>query len=366
MATLSVSMIAKDEEDVIGRALSCAARFADEIVVADTGSGDKTVKIARSLGAKVFSFPWRDDFSDARNFSFSNTTCDYVMWLDCDDVIDGDNVQKLIALKPRLDEADIWYMKYATAFSDDGRPTFEYWRERVFRRSLGACWTDPVHEVFYAAGSRRFSDVTVRHKKTKPSPARRNLDIYLSLLSSGKDLSPRQKFYFANELYSNNLPSLAKAAYADFLDSDGMKENKIQAAINLSRIYSAENDFDAALCALLRALSYGEPTAETCVALGNIYLALTNTDAAIFWYNAAMRPVPENTLAFVDVYCYNYYPLVQTGLCHYKKGDLKQAISFTKRALSFKPHDPVAEANLAWYEKKLAESRGGNAPEQKT
>lgn len=350
MATLSVTMIVKNEEDVLARALTCAKKFADEIIVADTGSTDKTVNIAKSFGAKVYTYEWTDDFSAARNFAFEKATCDYVMWLDADDAISGDNCQKIIALKPLLDKADIWYMKYATAFDKDGKPTFEYWRERVFRRTLGACWTDPVHEVFYAAGTREFSSVTVRHEKLHASPRRRNLDIYLKLISSGATLSPRQKFYFANELYSNDLLPLAVSAYYDFLSSDGMTENKVQAAINLSRIRAAQGDLNAALSDLVRALSFGEPSAELCVALGNVYYALTNTDGAIFWYKAALRPLPDNTLAFVDIYCYNYYPLIQLGLCYYKKGDIAAAADCTRRALDYKEEDETALNNLAFFE----------------
>lgn len=353
MATLSVTIIAKDEEDVIGRVLDCAAKFADEIVVADTGSTDKTADIARAKGAKVYRYKWNDDFSAARNFAFSKATCDYVMWLDADDVVRGDNVDRIIALKPLLGERDIWYFKYATAFGKDGRPTFEYWRERVFRRSLGAKWTDPVHEVFYAQGTRAFENVTVRHEKLRPSEAGRNLRIYLKLLASGATLSPRQKFYFANELYQNNLTTLAAHAYRDFLGSDGMAENKVQAHINLSRIYAAENDHDRSLEELTLAMTTGKPSAELCVALGNAFLARDDAETAEFWYEAALRPLPETTLAFVDVYCYNYYPLIQLGLCAYKKGDINGAIDFTTCALEYKKEDEIAISNLAYFRKLL-------------
>lgn len=354
MATLSVTIIAKDEEDVIARVLDCARKFADEIIVADTGSKDKTADIARARGAKVYPFKWNDDFSQARNFAFSKATCDYVMWLDADDVVSGDNTDRIIALKPLLDNYDIWYFKYATAFGNDGKPTFEYWRERVFRRSLGARWTDPVHEVFYAQGTRTFENVTVRHEKTRPSAPGRNLKIYLKLLSSGAELSPRQKFYFANELYQNNLTKLAVPAYRDFLASDGMAENKVQAHINLARIFAAEQDLRSSLDELTRAVAVGEPSSELCVALGNAFMAREDVDAASFWYKAALRPLPETTLAFVDVYCYNYYPLIQLGLCAYKKGNIREAIDFTTRALSYKKDDEIALGNLAWFRKFLA------------
>ncbi|MDE7305797.1 MAG: glycosyltransferase family 2 protein, partial [Clostridia bacterium] len=85
--SLSVCLIVKDEQEVLARCLSCAKKFADEIVVVDTGSTDDTVKIAKSFTDKVFFFKWCDDFSAARNFAFEKAGCDLVMWLDADDII---------------------------------------------------------------------------------------------------------------------------------------------------------------------------------------------------------------------------------------------------------------------------------------
>ena len=84
--TLSVCMIVRDEAQVIARSVNCALSVADEVIVVDTGSADDTRKIALSLGAKVYDFEWTDDFSAARNFSFSLASGDYIMWLDADDV----------------------------------------------------------------------------------------------------------------------------------------------------------------------------------------------------------------------------------------------------------------------------------------
>ena len=72
-------MIVKDEEDVIARSINCALTVADEVIVVDTGSSDGSKKIAADLGAKVYDFEWCDDFSAARNYSFSLASGDYVM-----------------------------------------------------------------------------------------------------------------------------------------------------------------------------------------------------------------------------------------------------------------------------------------------
>ena len=92
---ISVCIIVKNEEKVIKRCLECVEKFADEIVVVDTGSTDKTKEIARGFTDKIYDFVWCCDFSKARNFSFSKATCDYVMWLDADDIITDENIEKL-------------------------------------------------------------------------------------------------------------------------------------------------------------------------------------------------------------------------------------------------------------------------------
>ena len=61
--TLSCCFIVKNEEKVLERILECVKKFADEIVIVDTGSTDKTKEIAKKYTDKVFDFEWCDDFS---------------------------------------------------------------------------------------------------------------------------------------------------------------------------------------------------------------------------------------------------------------------------------------------------------------
>ena len=76
---LSLCMIVKNEERTIARALESIKALASELIVVDTGSTDGTKIIAAALGAKVFDFPWTDDFSSARNVSLSKATGDWIL-----------------------------------------------------------------------------------------------------------------------------------------------------------------------------------------------------------------------------------------------------------------------------------------------
>lgn len=82
MKGLSQCMIVKNEEKHIRRALSWAAGIAKEQIVVDTGSTDRTVEIARSMGAKVFHFPWEDDFSSAKNYAIRQASGSWIaFWM---------------------------------------------------------------------------------------------------------------------------------------------------------------------------------------------------------------------------------------------------------------------------------------------
>ncbi len=82
---LSACWITKNEEANIARSINSVKGLVDEMIVTDTGSTDKTVEIARSLGARVETFEWVNDFAAARNFGLQFATGDVVLLLDADE-----------------------------------------------------------------------------------------------------------------------------------------------------------------------------------------------------------------------------------------------------------------------------------------
>jgi tetratricopeptide (TPR) repeat protein len=84
---LSVCLVTRNEEKKIERALRSVTPLADEVVVADTGSTDRTVAVAEGLGAKVFPFKWADDFSAASNFALDQARGEWVLWLNPDEEV---------------------------------------------------------------------------------------------------------------------------------------------------------------------------------------------------------------------------------------------------------------------------------------
>ncbi|MCP5464785.1 MAG: glycosyltransferase [Deltaproteobacteria bacterium] len=85
--SVSICYITKNEESCLAESLRSVKDHADEIIVLDTGSHDKTKEIAKEWGAKVFDFEWQNDFALARNHSLVHATGEWVLVLDADEVL---------------------------------------------------------------------------------------------------------------------------------------------------------------------------------------------------------------------------------------------------------------------------------------
>ena len=88
MKNLSACVIVKNEERNLPTWLKSMQGIADELVVVDTGSDDRTVAIAEAAGARVYHFPWRNDFAAAKNYAMDHAHGKWLLILDADEYIE--------------------------------------------------------------------------------------------------------------------------------------------------------------------------------------------------------------------------------------------------------------------------------------
>ena len=289
MVTISLCMIVKNEEDVLGRCLECVQGIVDEIIIVDTGSTDTTKAIAQKYTDKVFDFEWINDFSAARNNAFSKATKDYILWLDADDIILEADIKKFKDLKETLTlDIDNVMMKYNVGFDENGTVTLSYFRERLSKRTNNAQWMEPVHECLIIGGKIINTDICITHRKEHAAIAGRNISIYKGLLAQGQPLSPRGLFYYSRELFQNSFIEDAIKYFNEFLDTEkGWVEDNISACFDLSKCYNIVGDKKSMLKILLRSFEYDAPRAEICCNIGTYYFEAGDYNNAIFWYNLA-------------------------------------------------------------------------------
>jgi len=209
-STLSLCMIVKNETGNIAECIRSVKPVVDEIIVVDTGSVDNTREIAEKLGAKVFEFPWIDDFAAARNESIRHATGDYILWLDADDRISPEDRKRLKLLKERLlFSRDMACMLRILNQKTDGETAVSY-QLRIFPNVKGACFEGCVHEQIAPSLNRLGikvveEDVHILHtgyedEETIKAKAERNLHI---LLNAGKDRdkTPLENYHLAQSYF---------------------------------------------------------------------------------------------------------------------------------------------------------------------
>ena len=202
MKSISLCMIVKNEEHCIGNCLESVHDIVDEIIIVDSGSTDNTVNICKKYTDKIFTIQWIYDFSFARNFSISQATSDYLMFLDADDVLTEENRERFKKLKNDMTgEVDMYYFTY------DYLPTMSFDSERIFRNYCGVKWEGVVHEQLRNLEqftNRVKTNIHITHTSIHDK-SMRYVDFFRKNKELGHRFNDREKYYFADELWKNGL-----------------------------------------------------------------------------------------------------------------------------------------------------------------
>lgn len=144
MIKISLCMIVKNEAAILSRCLDSVCDLMDEIIIVDTGSTDDTKAVAAKYTDRIYDFAWNNDFSAARNFSFSLANMDYIYAPDADEILNEENRKRFLLLKEALlPEIEIVQMKYRTVseFNTVLNARTEY-RPKLFKRVREFEWID--------------------------------------------------------------------------------------------------------------------------------------------------------------------------------------------------------------------------------
>lgn len=351
--TFSLSMIVKNEEDVLGRCLESVKGLFDEIVITDTGSDDQTVQIARRFTDKIYSFPWIDDFSAARNFSLSKATGDYIMWLDADDVIEKDDYDGLKRLFEEIAEImpDVVMLPYNVGF-DGERVTLSYERERIIKNGIGLKFEGEVHEAIPPRGKIIHRSPAVTHRKMSQKSPLRNLRIFEKKLAETGALSPRDCYYYARELRSAGRLNEAEKWYGKCARSiSAWSENRVSAQFELSELLREQGRDGEADEALAVCLTMSEPRADICCAAGKMLMEKGDLSGAAFWYKLAPLQYKKPLGGFVHADFGGIIPYLQLCVISDRLGDVREAERYNTLAAEIAPDHPSVKHNLEYFKR---------------
>ncbi|MCM1245250.1 MAG: glycosyltransferase family 2 protein [Roseburia sp.] len=293
MIEISLCMIVKNEEKVLERCLKSIADLMDEIVIVDTGSTDRTKEIAGKYTDKIYDFEWIDDFSAARNFSFSKATKDYIYAADADEVLDEENRQKFLEMKQvLLPEIDIVQMKYCNQLSQGTAYNFdEEYRPKLYKRLREFTWIEPVHEMVRLDPVVYDSDISIQHLP-ETLHSGRDFRVFQKHIKNGMRLSKRLHHMYAMELCisGGDEDILEAEAYftASASDSSRSMDEVKEAACIVARAARLRGDSHTILKMCLKDL-LSEGSSEMCYELGEYFLEKKDYEEAAMWYYNAMH-----------------------------------------------------------------------------
>ncbi|WP_339161985.1 glycosyltransferase family 2 protein [Siminovitchia sp. FSL W7-1587] len=356
MITISLCMIVKNEEEVLERCLDSVKDLVDEINIVDTGSTDKTVEIAKKYTDRVFFFEWTGKFKDARNESFKYATKDYILYLDADDVLMEEDREKFKLLKETLDpEVDSVSMYYNAGIDEYGNVTLRYRRNRLLKRSRQFQWHGDVHNYIAVWGNIINSDIAVTHLKKKHAVGR-NLSIYKEKIANGDPFSPRDYFYYGNELRENQYYKEAIESYTKNIEmAEGWVEDKIYACMFRADCHRVLGNNKEELRSLLMSLSFSKiPRPEVCSRIGYHFQQQKDYQSAIFWYELATNlPDDPNRWSFTYPAYSTWYPHLQLCVCYYQLNDIEKSYEHNEKAREYRPTDERILNNKKLLENKL-------------
>ena len=149
---ISACYIVKNEAKNLAKSIKSLKNQVNEIVVVDTGSTDNTIVVAGKLGAKVYSFPWQDDFSKARNFALSKAKGDWLVLLDADEYFTAKtagNIRQVIRQAQQVDGLLVQLVN----FDVDKAKVQNYFNAlRIVRKQAGLHYEGMIHEELKLSG----------------------------------------------------------------------------------------------------------------------------------------------------------------------------------------------------------------------
>lgn len=324
MNKLSLCMIIKNEEKVIGRCLESVKKLVDEIIIVDTGSTDLSKEICSKYTDKIYDYIWHDDFSAARNYSFSKASGDYILWLDADDVVPQSSLQELVFLKEKL-FADTYMLKYDVSFLNN-KPTFSFYRERILKNCPSAIWHGCVHECITPFGKIEKLDISIEHRKLSAGDPDRNYKIYKKI-SKERSLSPREQYYYGRELFDHKKYKECIRVLKKFIQSNNAWiENVIDSCYIMSNCFLFLNKEEKQLDYLFKTFKYSKPRPNICCKIGDYFLNKNNLLLSEYWYllSLSYKDMTYNG-GFVENKYKCYYPALQLSVVYFRLGNIAKA-----------------------------------------
>ncbi|MDD5649636.1 MAG: glycosyltransferase [Candidatus Nanoarchaeia archaeon] len=342
MQSLSLAIIMKDVEKTLQKCLDSAAPVVDEIIVVDTGSTDRSKEIALQYTSKVYDFPWIDDFSAARNFSFDLCTKEYIFWIDADDEILKKDQEKIKNLD--LSDKEIVLCQYQYSHDQFGVPECTLERERIIKRSLGLKWEKPIHEYLPISGKKiSRQDIEIHHWK-QHGTSERNLKILERIIQ--KDPDSRNFYYLGKEYADFGRFEEAIETLEKFVTMKGWWEDVFCAHDTIAKCYLVLKNEKKFFENIFRSIEIEPRRAEPYFELGDYYFSKNDWGKAAHYFDICLNVKrPKELMSTYYPQNYTWRPALMATQAYNNLGAVQTAFERSKLFLKYRPNDQLAINN---------------------
>jgi glycosyltransferase involved in cell wall biosynthesis len=261
MKTISAVLIVKNEEAMLASCLE-SVKDADEIIVCDTGSEDRTVEVARRYTDKVFTdFVWCDDFAKARNHAKSKASGDWILSIDADEQL----ITPFCGVREAVARA-VNAVGCRLIAADNGQTNVF---PRLFRNAPEIPWVGAAHNYPNVHGE-DVGDVDIVYGY---SPAhRRDPDRTLRILEKEvKDPAKvRERFYLGREYFYRSRFEDTVITLGLYVQQSAFLAEKAEAFLIMARAYWSMKMGEDARDACLQALKINPNFKEACLFMATI------------------------------------------------------------------------------------------------
>jgi tetratricopeptide (TPR) repeat protein len=350
-------MIVKNEEDWIENAISSVRSVVDEIIIADTGSTDRTLEKAARFSPKLIHFKWTDSFAEARNATLAEARHPWILVLDADECVSARDLPVIkTAARQGADGYHLVQRNYVlgnqivgwtpnTGAYPEGKSYPGYLDNpliRLFRNHPEIQFRGAVHEIVDPTRLHphlRFGSLpVVLHHYGKVRDAERVAFKQRFYLDLGKKkirqegANPKAHFDLGIQYQELQLHAEAVACFEKTFEMTRMPIALLYAAISEKH----RGGYERALELLQRAEKMGLRIFELQLELGNVHLALKQEQEARKAYLSSLDICPENPVALFNL-----------GLVHRRMGDPAEAQLYYRKAFDLDPTFDAAALELA-------------------
>jgi len=347
---VAVYSIALNEEKFVERWYECA-KEADYLLIADTGSSDRTIELAKSLGINVVEIsikPWR--FDDARNASLAVIPgdIDYCIALDLDEVLVPGWRQHLEVAytnkwtRPR-------YL-FTTSWNPDGSPGLQFSGIRIHARQ-GYRWIYPIHEVPQPYGEPPTEGWIELQAEHHPDETK-SRGQYLPLLETAARENPlddRCAFYYGRELYFHSKYPEAATEFKRYLSLESAKWLPQKAAAHR---YLALVDPDNAESWNLSAITQDPTRRENYIQTAEYYYNNQRWEECLKYAELALAITEKPLDYFCEPWAWDFRGYDYAAIAAFWLGKTELALEYGEKALEVTPTDERLQRNLEFYKEK--------------